>query len=308
MQHELWSRVAFAAKLKRVDEAPEPLRSAMLETLRPHDTVHRLIFGPVQKVPDKVWPANLLAILDRAWIAVICGEDGLPQVRRCDYADTLLIEMTDILLYGRLQLDYLAARQPRTVAVHFNTVTGELYQEAVKLLLCAMGDASPARPHNRSDAYAALEVLPLKFQNAIVRYLPFGERILTFIHWPPALRRRLKIVRYEAVPEGVLVLTNRHLLFISEEEAWWGGRSRRHAKYGYIVTYCPLSRVTAIRISERGSYGVLSVYVGVRRLAERWDINFPREQRAAMTAFGDQVTSSPALQPSNPGIFLLDSN
>lgn len=151
----------------------------------------------------------------------------------------MLVEMTDVLLYGRLQLHYVADGQTRSVAVHFNTVTGELYQEAVKLLFCAMDGASPPHCFNRSDVYETLENLPLKFQNGIVRYLPFGRRVLGFVHWPPAIGYTLKILRREVVPEGVLVLTNSQLLFISEEKAWWGGRSRRHAKYGYIVRIAP---------------------------------------------------------------------
>jgi hypothetical protein len=206
----------------------------------------------------------------------------------------MLVEMIDVLLFGRLQLDYVADGRTGSVAVHFNTVMGKLYQEAVKLLLCAMDDASPPHRYNRSDAYAALEILPLKFQNGIVRYLPFGQRVLGFVHWPPALGRTLKIFRREVVPEAVLVLTNGQLFFISEEKAWWGARSRRHAKYGYIVTYCPLSRVKAIHLGERDSCDVLRVDVGAHQLAKRWQIDFPREQRAAMTAFMEQVTSGPA--------------
>jgi hypothetical protein len=300
MQRELWGRVAFAAKLKSADEAPEPLRSAMLEALGPQDTVHRLVFGPIQKIPDKVWPASLLAISNRGWIVIICAEDGQLEVHRRDFAETILVEMTDILLYGRLQLDYVADGQTRSVAVYFNTVMGELYQEAAKLLLCAMDDASPPHCYDRSEIYATLEILPLKFQNGIVRYFPFGQRALGFVHWPPVFGRTLKTLRREVAPEGVLVLTNSQLLFISEEKAWWGGRSRRHAKYGYIVTYCPLSRVKAIHLGERASCDVLRVDVGAHQVALRWEIDFPPEQRAAMTAFMKQVVSVPALVQSKP--------
>ncbi len=49
MQRELWDRVAFAAKLRSIEEAPEPFRSAMVTVLKSRDVVRLLIFGPARE-------------------------------------------------------------------------------------------------------------------------------------------------------------------------------------------------------------------------------------------------------------------
>jgi hypothetical protein len=82
---ELWDRIGFAAKLKNVEEAPEPLRGVMAAALRPHDRMRWLIFGPTQRTVGAASPASLFAILEREWLVVVCGEDVEPRVYRCEF-------------------------------------------------------------------------------------------------------------------------------------------------------------------------------------------------------------------------------
>jgi hypothetical protein len=187
-------------------------------------------------VVGKVSLANLLAILEHEWIVVVCAENAEPEVYRCQFADTLLVEIIDILLYGRLRLDFVKDGRTRSATVEFNTVMAELYREAVQISLGGMDGVCQAALDDSGKIYDVIKVLPLKFQNGILRYLPVGQQVLGFVHWPAVLERKLKIFWRELAPEGVLVLTNRQLLFISEEKAWWRGKS----KYGHVVTYFPL--------------------------------------------------------------------
>jgi hypothetical protein len=299
---EVWERVPFAAKLKSVDEAPEPLRGAMLEALKPPDAIRWLIFGPIQRTAGKVSPASLLAILGHEWIVVVCGEDVQPQVHRCDFADTLLVEITDVLLYGRLRVDFVNDGRVQSVAILFNTVMFELYHEAVQILLSGMGGDHQTAIDGNSKVCATLKVLPLKFQNGILRYLPVGQHVLEFVYWPSTLGRQLMIFWRELAPQGVLVLTNRYILFISEVKAWWRGKSTADAKYGYVVTYCPLSRVQAMRLTERDSLDAINVDVCADQLGEKLKIGFPREKKAAVAAFVELAISSPAFFESIPKV------
>ena len=187
----------------------------------------------------------------------------------------------------------------QSVAILFNTVTFELYQKAVQILLSGMEDYCQSVVDENRKVPAALNTLPLKFQNGIVRYLPVGQQVLGFVHWPAALGRRLMLFWYELAPEGVLVLTNRQLLFISEEKAWWRGKSKRDAKYGYVVTYCPLSRVEAVRLRECGQFNAIDVVVRARQKGEKLKIDFPCEKKAAVAAFVELVVSSPAFRASS---------
>lgn len=49
----------------------------------------------------------MLAILQREWVAIISGEDNESKVYRFEFADTLVLEITDILLYGMLRMNCL---------------------------------------------------------------------------------------------------------------------------------------------------------------------------------------------------------
>jgi hypothetical protein len=68
MKYPLWDR--FASKLNSVDEAPEPLCSAMRAVVKPGDAIRLLILGPAFTSLGKSSIATLLAVLDGEWIVV----------------------------------------------------------------------------------------------------------------------------------------------------------------------------------------------------------------------------------------------
>ncbi|MGO8675986.1 MAG: hypothetical protein ACLQVX_08955 [Limisphaerales bacterium] len=283
MKRELWER--FPAKLKTVEETPEPLCSAALAALKPEDETLLLIFGPAQKILGKISLATLLVILDKEWIVVTGTEEIKTEVFRCAFADTLLVEITKILLYGKLRIDFAAEGRAQTVELQFNTVMEGLYQEAVKFLLNGMDNISEIVPRDSKELCATLKSLPLKFCNAVVEFMPAGQRVLGFVHWPAAWGRKLKIFRRELSPEAVLILTERELLFISEEKTWSWVRPDRIQKYGSIVTHCLLSRVSAVELSEHDSLDTIDVEIRANEAGEKLKIDFPQEQKTKVSAF-----------------------
>jgi hypothetical protein len=109
----LWDRVGFSIKLTSIEEAPEPLRAAMLAALTPDDVIRCLIFGPTQGTIATPSPASLLAILEREWIVVLVGEDIGSAVCRCSFAETLFVELTKSLCYLAHALSTPLALSPR---------------------------------------------------------------------------------------------------------------------------------------------------------------------------------------------------
>lgn len=307
MQRKSWDRIAFAAKLPSIEKAPEPLRSAILAVLKPHDIIGWLTFGPTQKLVGSVSPASLLAVLEHEWIVATGADNAAPEVYRCDFANTLLVELVTILLYGRLRLDFVQNGRIVSVAVHFNTVVEELYKEAVQILLEGIAEICPEIDDDNGKTLRSLKAIPLKFQNGIIKYLPIGEPVLGYVHWSVVLNRKLKIFWREIVPEGVLVLTSRQLIFISEEKVTWRSRT----KYGYVVTYFPLSRIAAIRLSAYNSFDAIDIDVCADQIGEKLKIDFPCEKKAAMAAFTELVTSSPGFSRSRGsggnGVKAIDS-
>jgi hypothetical protein len=283
MKRGLWER--FAAKLKTVDDVPEPLYGAARAALKLDDKIRLLIFGPAQKVLGKISAASLLIILDEEWIVVTGTDEIKTEVFRCTFADTLMVEITNILLHGKLRIDFASEGRAHSIAIQFNTVMEGLYQEAVQFLLNGMDNVSEVSPCDSKELYAALNSLPLKFCNAVVEFMPMGQRVLGLVHWPAVLGRKMKIFRRELLPEAVLVLTERELLFISEEKTWSWTRPDRVQKYGSVVTHCPLSRVGAVELSEHDSLDTMDVEIRANEAGEKLKIDFPREQKAKVSAF-----------------------
>lgn len=295
----LWNRVSFAARLASLEEAPEPLRGAMLAALTPRDVIRCLVFGPSQRTAASASPASLLAILESEWIVALVREDSGLKAYRCNFAETLLVEITEVLLYGRLRLDFVKNGQTQSVVILFNTVACELYEDAVQLLL----SGSNARPQSIVDKYSkvhgALASLPLKFQNAIARHLPTGQQLLEFVYWPAVIGRPFIIFRRALSPESLVALTDSHLLLISEEKVLSKGKSKIRAKYGYSITYCPLSRIAGVHIIEEQSTYAIGVDVCPYQWGEKLKICFPHEKGSAVTAFVEAVVSSPAFPKRN---------
>lgn len=107
---------------------------------------------------------------------------------------------------------------------------------------------------------------------------------------------QIEVFLAEIAPEGVLILTDRQLILISDEKARW----RSWPKYGYVVTYCPLSRVEGIRLRAHNSFDAIDVDVRAHQIGDKLKIGFPCEIKPAMAAFTDLVISSPGFLRSRP--------
>lgn len=287
MKRDFWDR--FASKLKTVDEAPEPLHGALLAALKPGESARLLVFGPAHKGSGRRLPASLLALLDAEWVLVTGAVDTEPVIVRARFAETLLVELTNILLYGKLRMDSVADARAQSVAIYFNTVMEGLFQEVVQMVLNGMDGVDFVEPFDARELYPAIESLPLKFCNAVLSFIPMGQRVLEVVHWPAVLGRRLKLLRHELAPEAMLALTDRELLFISEEKTWTWIRPGRVQKYGSIVTHCPLSRVGKVQLNEHDHLDTLDIEIRVREGGEKLKIDFPHDQKAQVAAFVERV-------------------
>jgi hypothetical protein len=299
-QRHALERSAFAVNLGSVDEAPEPFRQLMREALEPGRVAQRLIFGPSQKTVGKAAPASLLAILQREWVAIIGGEDSEPKVYRCQFAHTLFLEITDILLYGMLRIGFVHDGRARSVAIQFNTVMWLLYQDAIELLLCRMDDQYRLLINdNRNELHAASTSIPLKFRNGIARYLPDGQHALGVVYWQAAVQRQAILFRRELAPQGVLVVTSKHIVVVSEGKTWSRSRPNIGFDYGYFVIYCPLSRIMDIGMREDSFVDAIALRVGVGQWAHELRIGFPHQQRNVVAGFLNLIRSY--LSPPSPG-------
>jgi len=274
MKRDLWDR--FASKLNSLDEAPEPLCSAMQTALKPGDAIRLLILGPSFNSLGKNSTATLLAVLDQEWIVVSGMEAGQLRVDRAAFAETLLVELTIVLLLGRLKLDYTTDGVARSAVMEFNTVMEAYYKEAARLVLDGIEGVDDAVPVADDRLNALLDGAPMKFCSAAHEFRPPSQPVLALQHWLPVMGKKRLWFQRELAAEAMLMFTERELIFISEEKTWSWMRIGRVNKYGFVVTYCPLSRLESWHIEANGKTAGLDLILRTQQGGETFRVEFPR--------------------------------
>jgi len=261
----------FSDRFRSIEETPEPFRQALLEIVPPQESVRLLVHSPPDFILGTRRPGTLLTVTDRRWLIVYENADETTTVAEASFTDTLLVELTTILLYGQLRLRYVGESSGRSAAVEFNTVWEEYYREAAHLVLHSIGDAPEGPASDREHVLSFLEDWPLKFLNAALRYLPPGHRLREAVHWPAVCGKWHR----ELAPAAALLLTDRAVLLISEEKATLWRRLRGGQKYGQIATYIPLVRLAGVGLGEREGCGVLDMEIRTGRGKEKLDALLP---------------------------------
>lgn len=288
----------FAAQLKNPADAPEPLRSALraalpdgarLLILTPPSETHRFAHGPI-----------VLAVTDHGWVAIEHTRRGEVTVARSDFAGTLLIELTGILLSGAFRIFFADGPRVRTVAMEFNTVMERLYWQALQLLLHGIGGVPPGPAVDRHTDLPVLEPLPLKFLNSAWNATPPDEHVRAIAHWPAAVATYHRWFQRELAPEAMFALGERELIFIAEEKARWSLRIGRENKYGDIATYLPFSRLRDFRFRDdaAGPLGHLELTVGAADASATVAVEFPADHRAPIQEIIERAFREKENQPS----------
>jgi hypothetical protein len=279
----MWQGYRFAGRFRSVEETPEPFRRVLLERIWPHESVRLLVHSPPDLILGARRPGTLLAMTDRRWLIVYQNADESTTVAESSFADTLLVKLTTILLYGRLKLGYVAEGAGRCAGVEFSTVWEEYYREAANLVLTSVDDVPRGPASDRQHILTLLDDWPLKFLNAVLRYLPPGHCLREAVHWPAVYGKWHR----ELAPAAALLLTDRAVLLISEEKAKWWQRFREGAKYGQITTYIPLVRLAHFGLCEREGFGLLGMEIGMSLGREELHVPVPLAQVSAISRFMD---------------------
>src|SRR3982074_3613863 len=98
----------FPTKLNTVSDAPEPLRSALVESFPSGEPVRLLVHAPAFLTGDEQSPATVLAVTNNGWLVASETEDGGAALEESDFSDTLFLELTSVLLSGQLRIFYTA--------------------------------------------------------------------------------------------------------------------------------------------------------------------------------------------------------
>lgn len=312
----------FPTKLDAVSDAPEPLRSALTESIPAGETVRLIVHAPAFPTGDEKSPATLLVVTKNGWLVASETEQGGAAVEKADFSDTLFFELASVLLLGQLRIAFTAPGEKlHSITIKFESVWDEFYREAIDLMLGGIDPSHPATvaEPDRNEV-SMFEAWPMKFRNEARRYRPKGQRLLAATQWPaiPGSGRPL-------APAGALLMTERELVLISEgkesgtepfpgdsfgeeleegdqeslseegipadaslvldiEEAETDPHRLTEDVYEFaeIVVFIPRVRLADFQVSRREQTGVLSLHVHTANGGEKLEIIFPPAEEEAV--------------------------
>jgi hypothetical protein len=287
----------FPTKLNTVSDAPEPLRSALEESLPSGQPVRLLVHAPAFTTGDEKSPATVLAVTNNGWLVASETEDGGAAVEKSDFSDTLFLELKSVLLLGQLRISFAAVDTSYSVTIKFETVGDELYREAIDLMLAGIDPAlTGVAEKDRSEA-SMFEAWPMKVRNEAQRYWPRGQRFLAAIRWPAVFDGS----QGELAPAGALLITERELVVIAEEKEF-AAESRPKALsaeepkelFGGIITFVPRVRLKDFHVSHQQNFGVLALQVHAAHGGKKLEIIFPPDDEIAVSRAMEQLLLSRA--------------
>jgi hypothetical protein len=287
----------FPTKLHSISDAPEPLRSALVESLTSEEPAGLLVYSPAFSGVSENTPATLLAVTKSGWFAASETEEGGASVEKSDFSETLFLELTSVLLFGQLKIYFARGGTSCFATMKFDTVGEDLYREAIDLVLAGT-DPLLANAADKDGKEASIfEAWPERFKCEAQRYWPKGQRLLTAIRWSPIIGGYQR----ELAPAGALLVTARELVLISDEK-----RSPRQLagdlhEFGGIITFFPRVRLAEFHLSHHEKFGILALQAHAAHGGEKLEIIFPSEDERAVSKAMEQVLAakpSPAATPT----------
>ncbi len=278
----------FPTKLNTVSDAPEPLRSALVESFPSGEPVRLLVHAPAFTTGDEKSPATLLAVTNNGWFVASETEDGGSALEKSDFSDTLFLELTSILLLGQLRISFAALNTSHSVTIRFETVEDECYREAIDLMLAGIDPALPGVAHKDRNEASMFEAWPMKIRNEAQRYWPRGQRFLAVIQWPAIFSGSQR----QLAAAGALLITERELVVISEEK---NSSAEPHPaeepkiRFGGIITFIPRVRLADFQVSHQESFDVLALQLKASHGGEKLEIIFPSDDEKAVSKAMEQM-------------------
>jgi hypothetical protein len=260
----------ITTKLVNVHEAPEPFSHALTDDLPVEKPVRLLIHAPALSMAEVRSPTTVLGVIEDCWVVAFENEDGSVSVDKCSFTDTLFLELTSTLLWGRLKIDYASVGRSYAATVQFNTLGEELYRQAIGCILDGINQVSAPAVEECGEAAAVVEGWPPHFRNEVQRYRLGGQRLLAAVQWPAIIGG----FRRELAPAGALLVTERELVLMAEDKAPYLMKAAA-PKFGGTITYFPLVRLADFHLAHQERLSILALEVHSRHGGEMLEIIFP---------------------------------
>jgi len=268
----------FPSRAASIKDLPSPFREALLTHIQPGEALQHLMLSPAFAAQKYRARASLFCVTDRRWLIVLKEEDGSATIGQATFEKTLVVELTIILLYGQVRIDFMKEGLTESIALQFNTVVNHLYLCAIQDLLDGIDGNRSTREGLENKSSPILRDWALKFRNIALIYAPRASEFLDGIYWHEI---RGGFGR-ELAPSAALLLTDRHLIFIKEEKnsSWF--TSRNEPKFGKIIAYFPLNRFAKSHFDVHSRFGILQVEGFKFHGGEKLEMIVPLEKQEAV--------------------------
>jgi hypothetical protein len=311
----------FPTKLDTVSDTPEPLRSALLESLPSGETIRLLVHSPAFPTGEEKSPATVLAVTNSGWLLASETEEGGAKLDKSSFDDILFLELRSILLLGQLRI---CSAPTSSVTIQYDAIGDEYYCEAIDLLLSGIDPARAEATGKEQNEASMFADWPMKFRNEAKRYRPSGQRLLAATRWVAIFDE----FQRQIAPAGALLITERELVLISDEkqssaetsslaEATESGSVRETPQsseplekvtsvemasdpiektevdpdklpadvyeFSEIITYIPRERLASFQLHHQDRFWVLALEVHGKHGGVKLEINFPSEDETAVS-------------------------
>jgi len=169
-----------------IDEISRLFEAALDRNLSPDEAVHQLIFSPEFSSVETHHPASVLCLTDRRWLIAVAEPYGGITVQTATFDETLLVELTIILLHGKLKIDFTKGGEYRSAVLYFDTVMKSVCFTAV----CEMLRAIDGERSKETDERTSLRFpdWPQNFQDFPIIYTPPDSCLIHGVHIDTDLR------------------------------------------------------------------------------------------------------------------------
>jgi hypothetical protein len=236
----------FPLLVTKPDDLRDPFRAVYSAALG-SGSCRLSLFAPrlttLSKSKGRLATAHLLMIFDGRVLLAIKAENTGVKTLDIPFTNLVCVEVGQVLLYSWLKLVFGRDTCAR-IEIPFNAVGIQEFVTAVRIIQHSLNAIQRAD----NDVRGVPLDLPLKFQNALRRWLEPDEALIGHVFQPELSASRLGMFgRYklQLAPPLLVALTDRQMLLITEEPA---SREGHLARYSWVFVYCPLSRIGSFTV------------------------------------------------------------
>jgi hypothetical protein len=263
----------FPVQFSNLDECPRHFRDRLKRAVDLTENIYDIIYSPAFSSGTASLPGSVFCVTDRQWLTAQEPKKRGHRVglKSAVYADTLLIELTDILLYGQLKIDYALTDRGESSECHFNAAFTKIYTNAIQRVLNFIDNVQEAAIEKDKNIRSYLETWPHKFRNLGWDFLPPGSVLLDGLHWPAIIG----IFRLAFGPAAALFLTDRHILCLADQRSRSWFAKKDQINHGVIVTYFPRSRFSGFQIQKHNRFHILELQARGAHGSHSFQVRFP---------------------------------